>query len=154
MTIKNNLSKQLLFVVGIAFILLFTSLGAILPRIITPVIETNIYNYLKEPLKVYDDTSTDIVLQDTEIAYIYIINNSTKSTSVNTSNVIDCDNIDDILMKMNKEYGKFVYNRKIYYYYKMKNGNIEKMSLSMPLFIGAATNAYSVFLSKSNMPSS
>ena len=130
MSIKNNLSKQLLFVVGIAFLLLFISLGAILPRIIIPVIETNIYNYLKEPLKVYDDTSTDIVLQDTEIAFIYIINNSTKSTSVNTGNVIDCDNIDDILMKMNKEYGKFVYKRKIYYYYRMQSGNVEKIAFT------------------------
>lgn len=141
MKIKNNLSKQLLFVVGVAFLLLFISLGAILPRIIIPVIETNIYNYLKEPLRVYDDDSTDIVLQDTEIAYIFITNNNTKSTSVNMSKVIDCDNIDDILMKMNKEYGKFVYKRKIYYYYKMKNNNVEKIAFTDDKYMNYAKTA-------------
>ena len=127
MTIKNNLSKQLLFVVGIAFILLFTSLGAILPRIITPVIETNIYNYLKEPLKVYDK-STDIRLQDTDIAYIYI--DDVKKTSINTQKVIEYDNLEDILVKMNHEHGKFVHNKKKYYYYKIKNDGIEKIAIT------------------------
>ena len=47
---KNNLSKQLLSVVGVAFLLLFISLGAILPRLLIPVAESNIYNYLREPL--------------------------------------------------------------------------------------------------------
>ena len=54
---KNSLSKQLLFVVGIAFLLLFISLGAILPRILIPVAEQNIYNYLREPLRIYDNTA-------------------------------------------------------------------------------------------------
>lgn len=127
MTIKNNLSKQLLFVVGIAFILLFTSLGAILPRIITPVIETNIYNYLKEPLKVYDK-STDIRLQDTDIAYIYI--DDVKKTSINTQKVIEYKNLEDILVKMNHGHGKFVHNKKNYYYYKIKNDGIEKIAIT------------------------
>ena len=43
---KNNLSKQLLILVGVAFVLMFVSLGAILPRILIPVAEDNIYNYL------------------------------------------------------------------------------------------------------------
>ena len=127
MTIKNNLSNQLLFVVGIAFILLFTSLGAILPRIITPVIETNIYNYLKEPLKVYDK-STDVVLQDTDIAYIYIDNG--KTTSINTQKIIKYKNIEDILVKTSHDHGKFVYNKKKYYYYKLKNEGIEKIAIT------------------------
>ena len=52
---KNSLSKQLLLVVGFAFILLFISLGAILPRLLIPVAEENIYNYLREPLRFYNE---------------------------------------------------------------------------------------------------
>ena len=72
---KNNLSKQLLFVVGVAFLLLFISLGAILPRLLIPVAESNIYNYLREPLKIYDNDA-DIKIEDTEIAYIYVSDNN------------------------------------------------------------------------------
>ena len=68
---KNNLSKQLLILVGVAFVLMFVSLGAILPRILIPVAEDNIYNYLREPLKIYD-TDVDNKLLDTEIAYLYL----------------------------------------------------------------------------------
>ena len=46
-----KLSKQLLIIVGIAFALLFTSLGVILPKVLIPVAEANLYNYLREPLK-------------------------------------------------------------------------------------------------------
>ena len=49
---QNRLSKQLLLVVGVAFILLFISLGIVLPRMLIPVAEKNIYNYLSEPLKI------------------------------------------------------------------------------------------------------
>ena len=64
---KNNLSKQLLFVVGIAFLLLFISLGAILPRLLIPVAEANIYNYLSEQIKIYDNKKK-AALDDTKIA--------------------------------------------------------------------------------------
>ena len=43
---KIRLSQQLLALVGIAFVLLFTSLGVVLPQILIPFAESNIYNYL------------------------------------------------------------------------------------------------------------
>ena len=84
---KNNLSKQLLVVVGIAFALLFISLGAILPRILIPVAEANIYSYLSEPLKIYD-TNVDSKLLNTEIAYLYV-SKDTIATSNNIEEVIN-----------------------------------------------------------------
>ena len=130
---KNNLSKQLLFVVGIAFLLLFISLGAILPRILIPVAEENIYNYLKEPLNVYEK-SNDNKLQDTEIAYIYISDDSI-ATSLNIKEIIDVDNIDTILLKMTKPYGKIIYKHKIYNYYKLTNNDITKIALTNDTYI-------------------
>lgn len=130
---KNNLSKQLLFVVGIAFLLLFISLGAILPRILIPVAEANIYNYLREPLKIYENT-IDRQIQDTEIAYIYITDES-RATSLNIADVIEYENLDEILMKMTKSYGKFIYNHKSYYYYKLTENDITKIAITNDSYI-------------------
>ena len=72
---KIKLSQQLLALVGIAFVLLFTSLGVVLPQILIPFAESNIYNYLSEPLKVINN-DVDKLLLDTEVAYIYVVNRS------------------------------------------------------------------------------
>ena len=133
---KNNLSKQLLFVVGVAFLLLFISLGAILPRLLIPVAESNIYNYLREPLKMYDNDA-DIKIEDTEIAYIYVSDNNI-ATSINIKDVIKYDDINDIISKMDKEYGKLIYNHNIYYYYTIKKDNIIKIAITNNNYINRA----------------
>jgi len=116
---RNRLSKQLLLVVGVAFILLFISLGIILPRMLIPVAEKNIYNYLSEPLKMYDrDVDNDLL--DTEIAYIYVTEDN-MATSPNIDKIIDFQKINKILELMNDPYGKIIYNHKTYYYYTLKN---------------------------------
>lgn len=130
---KNSLSKQLLFVVGIAFLLLFISLGAILPRILIPVAEQNIYNYLREPLRIYENTA-NTKLQDTTIAYIYMTK-TTKATSINIEDVIGEENLDEIILRMNKSYGKLVYKNKIYYYYKLTSDDITKIALTDDSYI-------------------
>lgn len=130
---KNNLSKQLLILVGVAFVLMFVSLGAILPRILIPVAEDNIYNYLREPLKIYD-TDVDNKLLDTEIAYLYL-SDDTIATSRNINDVIKYKDINDIIEKMNESYGKFIYNHKTYYYYTLKNNEITKIAISNDLYI-------------------
>ena len=83
---KIKLSKQLLIIVGIAFVLLFTSLGVILPNMLIPVAETNIYNYLSEPLKLMD-SEIDRKLPSTEIAYLYVTGKKI-SASNNLTDVI------------------------------------------------------------------
>jgi len=130
---KNNLSKQLLILVGIAFVLMFVSLGAILPRILIPVAEENIYNYLREPLKIYD-TDVDSKLLDTEIAYLYLSEDSI-AISRNINDVIKYKDIHEIIEKMNESYGKFIYNHKTYYYYTLKNNGITKIAISNDLYI-------------------
>jgi two-component system sensor histidine kinase CssS len=130
---KNNLSKQLLTVVGIAFILLFISLGALLPRILIPVAEANIYNYLSEPLKIYNN-DLDNKLLDTQIAYLYLSHDTT-TTSLNINDVIEYDDINNIIKKMNDSYGKFTYNHKTYYYYTLKDNEITKIAISDDSYI-------------------
>ena len=130
---KNKLSKELLFVVGLAFILLFISLGAILPRMLIPFAEENIYNYLREPLKVYD-SDQNITVIDTEIAYIYKTD-KTIGTSQNIEDIIKYDNLEELISKMNNTYGKFLFNHKTYYYYTLKNDNITKIAITNDKYI-------------------
>lgn len=130
---KNNLSKQLLFVVGIAFTLLFISLGALLPRMLIPVAESNIYSYLSEPLKIYD-TNVDSKLLNTEIAYLYVAKDMI-ATSKNITEVIQYEKIENILKKMQDPYGKFIYNHKTYYYYTLKTNEITKIAISDDSYI-------------------
>ena len=130
---KNSLSRQLLFVVGLAFILLFISLGALLPRMIIPVAESNIYSYLSEPLKMYN-TSIDNKLLNTEIAYIYVFDENI-TTSPNILDIVKVKNIKKLIKKMEKPYGKLIYNHKIYYYYTLKNDGTIKIALTDSSYI-------------------
>ena len=132
-SVKNSLSKQLLFVVGIAFLLVFISLGALLPRLLIPVAESNIYNYLSEPLKVYDN-SNDTMIDDTQIAYIYISDEDI-ATSYNINEVIKYKDVNNLISKMDSEYGKFEFNHKIYYYYTLKENNITKIAITNDSYI-------------------
>ena len=136
---QNKLSKQLLFVVGIAFVLLFISLGAILPRILIPVAESNIYNYLREPLQIYDNNADNIHF-DNEVAYIYLKDDRT-TTSPNIEDVIKYKNIEDVIKKMTESYGKFTYNHKTYYYYTLTNENITKIAISDDKYINRTKTA-------------
>lgn len=132
--IKNSkLSSQLLWLVGIAFVLLFTSLGVILPKMLIPVAERNIYSFLSEPLK-YVDSSVDNKLLNTEVAYIYI----------KDDNIVYSDNLDSVIKIRNpkrlvnyikEKYGKFNYNHKTYYYYTLTNETLKKIAISNDNYI-------------------
>ena len=136
---NNSLSKQLLIVVGCSFIFLFISLGILLPRMLIPVAEKNIYNYLSEPLKMYNNEA-DSKLLNTEIAYLYVTEDFV-STSPNIGDVIKTNNIEKIIKKINKSYGKFTYNHKTYYYYTLKNDEITKIALSNDTYINRTKGA-------------
>ena len=121
---KTKLSHQLLLLIGIIFIVLFISLGMVLPQMLIPVAEENIYNYLKEPLK-FMNSDVDKSLLNTEIAYIYVVDGQVKSSD-NINQVIDIKNEKLLLSKFKNTYGKFIYNHNTYYYYTIKeNGNFK-----------------------------
>lgn len=132
--VKNSLSKQLLFVVGIAFFLLFISLGALLPQMLLPVAEANLYNYLKETLGMYDENTNDSYLNSTGIAFIYISKDDSFVTN-NISSIISYDSLDEILPKMTRTQGKFVYNYKIYYYYTLRKNETTKIAITNDKYI-------------------
>ena len=142
MNSQITLSKQLLFVVGLAFLILFLLLGVVLPKMLIPVAEKNIYQYLSEPLKIYDnDVNKDLLNPD--IAYINITTEGT-TTSSNIDKVFVDHNSDIILKKIQKSkktHGKIIEKNKTYYYYSLKDNDIEKIAITNDSYINRSKAA-------------
>ena len=130
---KNRLGKQLIWLIGFAFVLLFISLGLVLPTVILPVAEKNIYSYLKEPLKLVN-ANVDYKLLDTEVAYLYVVGDQVIVTD-NLKDVIAINDYDKLLNYMNRNHGKFIYNHKTYYYYMLDYNNGYKVALTNDSYI-------------------
>lgn len=131
---KVPLSKQFIIIILLIFLATFILLGVFLPRKLLPVYENTIYNYLKQPLDlVGDDINNSII--NTEVGYLYIINNNSISVSDNLYEIIDIKDINEILPKINNLYGKFQYNSKTYYYYTNHTNNIIKIALTDDRYI-------------------
>ena len=127
-----SLTNQLIFICILIVGIICIALGIILPKELLPIYEENIYNKLKQPL-IFVNNSEDINKEDinneTDIAYIYVINDSIL-TSYNINNVIPNYN-NDILKYITNKQGKFIYKNKIYYYYNnYTNKNETKISLT------------------------
>ena len=132
MKLKHNLYRQLLLVVGIMFILLYISLAIILPKILIPFYEKNIYLYLKTPLDVvrYDVSSTEI---DSSVAYLYVKDNVI-TVSNNLNKVVNLS-ANQILEKIKDDYGKFTYQNKTYYYNTKKDEFSYKVAITSDNYV-------------------
>ncbi len=129
----NKLSKQLVWLVGFIFVLLFILLGLVLPKMLIPFAEENIYNYLKEPLLLVNG-NVDYKLLDTEIAYIYVVGDNVLTTD-NLNNELGINNVNDILPKIDGNYGKILYKHKYYYYYAIENEKVKKIAITNDSYI-------------------
>ena len=138
-TKKMKLSSQLLWLVGIAFVLLFTSLGVVLPKMLLPVAESNLYSYLSEPLK-YVDSDMDNKFLNQEVAYLYVMDKNILYSD-NLDSVIQTKHPKEILDYTKENYGKFEYNHKTYYYYTLNNGDIKKIAISNDNYINKTKTA-------------
>ena len=129
----NKLSKQLVWLVGFIFVILFIILGLVLPKMLIPVAENNIYNYLREPLQLVNG-NVDYKLLDTEIAYIYVVGDSVLTTK-NLQDELGIDNVSSLMKKINNEYGKIKYKHKYYYYYAIENERVKKIAITNDSYI-------------------
>ena len=136
---KINLTEQLLIVCIVILGIIVISLGIILPNNLVPIYETNVYNYLKQPLSFVqneDDVNDSI---NTEIAYIYINDLSTTSISVsdNVFEIIDIQDISKLLDKIDltATEGKFKYKRDTYYYVSSISRNQIKIAFTNDTYI-------------------
>lgn len=129
---KPNLTEQLLFICIVIVVIIIISLGIILPRNLLPIYEDNLYNYLGESLNILDSPENSKI--NSEVAYIYV-NNENIYISNNLNKVIGLDSPKEILSKINKKEGKFLYNKKVYYYSTITSNNTKKIALTGSSYI-------------------
>lgn len=130
---KQNLSKQLIIVIVVIFSIITIGLGLLLPKILLPIYEKNIYAFLKYPLDLID-SDIGISQSNTDIAYLYITNEGALITSPNLEKMIKLTP-GKIIEKVNREQGKFVYLGNVYYYYTSKDKYITKIVLTNDNYI-------------------
>ena len=131
---KKSLTDQLLYIYIIVVSLIIISLGIILPKTLLPIYEENIFSYLKQPLYIVGDNINTSTI-NSEVAYIYINNNDTIMVSDNLSKIIDIKKIDDLLDKIDNDYGKFKYKLNTYYYNTSKTENVIKIAITNDKYI-------------------
>ena len=127
MNLKHNLYRQILTIVLIMFALMYISIAIILPKVLIPIYEKNIYLYLKTPLDVVrsDFSQTEI---DSTIAYLYE-KNGTITTSSNLKEIINLP-AEQIIENIKNEFGKFNYQDKTYYYNTINDDGDYKIAIT------------------------
>lgn len=140
--IRNiKLTEQLLIICIVILIIIVISLGIILPNNLVPIYETNVYNYLRQPLSFVQNEEDINNSINTEIAYIYINDLSGTSISIsdNLSKIIDIKDISKLLSKIDltTNEGKFKYRRTTYYYVASINSNRIKIAITDDIYINS-----------------
>ena len=111
---SGTLSKQLSFIIILIFVIVFISLGIVLPKTLIPVAEKSIYSYLSEPLKLMQ-SDFDGDFSTSKVAYLYIINDKVVSSD-NLSDVLKINDTNELIKYIKDTYGKFTFEHKTYYY--------------------------------------
>ncbi len=132
--LKNNLLKQLITIGIIIVLIIALSLIILLPKLLLPIYEKNIYEYLKQPLELIDNNIDNSNVTSGDIAYIYVKSNGEILTSKNFNRIINTD-YNFVLEKIDKKFGNFRYLGKLYYYYTMSIDGDYRISLSTNNYI-------------------
>jgi len=131
----NKLKNQIFLLLIVIITIIIISLGYILPKTLLPIYEENIYYSLKQPLTFIENDINNSVSLDTEVAYIYVENNKIIA-SENLSRILDIDSLKSLIEEIDdNKYGKFLHNKKIYYYYTSKNPNNLKIAITDDSYI-------------------
>lgn len=131
-SLKENLYRQLFSIVVVTVCIIAISLGLILPRILLPIYEKNIYQYLKQPLELINNEINENDIGE-DVAYLYITSDSV-ITSENLKEVISI-NPNQILSNITEKYGKFKYKTKTYYYNTFYNNSVTKIAITSDYYI-------------------
>ena len=141
---KSNLTEQLFIVCMIILGIMIVSLGVILTNMLIPIYETNVYNYLRQPLS-FLQNEEDIKGNEinSEVAYIYISANDMISISDNLEDVIEISDIGKLLSKLDltTENGKFNYKRDTYYYVTSISNNKIRVAITNDSYISSMKHA-------------
>lgn len=109
-----SLTKQLVCVTLVALLVSLVMLGIILPSILKPFYENNVYSHLSQPAS-YIRPETNKMGED--IAFIIITKGGAVYTSSNLSEIVPGVEYDEILNYAKDQKGKFRIGKNVYYYY-------------------------------------
>ena len=115
--ITESLSKQLLLISAAVALIVSMSLFIVLPTIMKPVYEENIYRYLELPLYFLSDEFNN-ESELSEVAYI-IVDEERVITTNNIHDLIDFEDYNELIDNMPDTEGNFRIGTKVYYYHKM-----------------------------------
>lgn len=131
----NKLRDQIFILLIIIITIIIISLGYILPRTLLPIYEKNIYYYLKQPLNLVENDINSSVNLDTEVAYLYV-ENDTIVASENFDDIIEIDNLYEFISRLSmNDYGKFKSGKKTYYYNTSKTARSLKIAITDDSYI-------------------
>ena len=130
--IENKLGHQLIVILVIIFDIVLVTVGFLLPNLLTPIYETSVYNALKNPLDLVETNLEGNNISE-EIAYLYVINGKIY-TSNNYSKIVNIGK-EELLSKINDEYGSFVHKKKTYYYYTSENETAMKVAVANETYL-------------------
>lgn len=129
-----NLSKQLLCIVIVIFGVITVAIGYLLPKVLLPVYENNIYTILKQPLEFMNDSNFDDYEFNSDIAYLYITNEGKIIKSANLINVIKIST-KQLIERVNRETGNFTYLGNKYYYISKTDSYVTKIAITNDNYI-------------------
>jgi len=131
---KFNLSKQLLCIVIVIFGVITVAIGYLLPKVLLPVYESNIYTILKQPLEFMNDTNFDDYEFNSDIAYLYITNEGKVIESTNLINVIKIST-EQLIKRIDSQSGNFTYLGSKYYYIAETDNYVTKIAITNDNYI-------------------
>ena len=88
--LSYDLNRQLISIGILICGIIFIALGILLPRVLMPIYENNIYQYLKQPLELIDYEIGDNEI-GSDVAYLYITDQKEVVYSDNFSKVINTE---------------------------------------------------------------
>lgn len=129
---KSSLTKQLITITILIFGILFIILGFYIPNLLLPVYENNIYYILEKPL---NSATNEFVEIDygTDVGFIYVVGDKIFKSD-NLENLIDLD-LEKIVKKVKSSKGKFIYNKKTYYYSSVNNKMGVKIAITDNVYV-------------------
>jgi len=134
---KNlDLKRQLGVIVIFSLVLSLISLILILPNLLTPFYENNIYELLSQPLSFIENEDNKT---SSDIAYIINTNNNIYISS-NFTNYFDKKDINLINYAATKPHGKFTLNNQTYYYSTSNDENRKIITLTDDTYIESQRN--------------
>ena len=125
--IGNKLGRQLLLILVIVFDIILINILIFIPKALTPVYETMIYNTLKNPLDIVNGKVEQNNLQH-GIVYVYYFDDKIY-TSGNYEKHINVKK-EDLEGYLVNEFGNFVNEGKQYYYYVSEDNNSKKVAIA------------------------